>query len=207
MSKKKQEKRKTDKEQVDQAAVNGGRDKAGSERQDETAGQQGTKDSAADSDPQTDEIAVYQERIETLESQLDESRDKFLRLFSEFDNFRKRVGKERIELAKTAAEGVITALLPVLDDLERASQVKSRDELGADDGVQLIFNKFKSILRQKGVEEVPAQGQAFDTDYHEAITHVPASDDQQKGMVVEEVQKGYMLNGKVIRFARVVVAN
>ncbi len=132
-----------------------------------------------------------------------------MRLFSEFDNYRKRVNKERIEFAKTAAEEIITALLPILDDLERASRnAGQQQEKDAElEGVVLIYNKFKTILRQKGVEEIPTSGADFDTDYHEAITHVPAENKKQKGKVVEEVQKGYLLNGKVIRHASVVVAN
>lgn len=154
-----------------------------------------------------DKISEYEDKINALQSSLDETQDKFLRLFSEFDNYRKRVSKERIEMSKVAAEGVITALLPVLDDLERASRMVRDDEEGGENGIVLIYNKFKGILRQKGVEEIPAEGNDFNTDYHEAITHIPAEDESQKGKIVEEIQKGYMLNGKVIRYARVVVAN
>ncbi len=156
---------------------------------------------------EADKISEYQDKINALQSSLDETHDKFLRLFSEFDNYRKRVSKERIEMSKVAAEGIITALLPVLDDLERASCMANGNEKAGEDGITLIYNKFKSILRQKGVEEIPAKGNDFDTDFHEAITHIPSDDDNQKGKIVEEIQKGYMLNGKVIRYARVVVAN
>lgn len=147
-------------------------------------------------------------QLEALQASLDEANDKFLRLFSEFDNYRKRVSKERIELIKTAAEGMIASLLPVLDDLERASQLETngKDESSLE-GIKLIYNKFKAILRQKGVEEIDTIGKEFDTDYHEAITHIPTEDAEQKGKVIEEVQKGYLLNGKVIRYAKVVVAN
>ncbi len=152
-------------------------------------------------------ISEYEDKIDALQSSLGEQQDKFLRLFSEFDNYRKRVSKERIEMSKVAAEGIITALLPVLDDLERASRMARDVEKGGKNGIVLIYNKFKGILRQKGVEEIPAEGNDFNTDYHEAITHIPAEDESQKGKIVEEIQKGYMLNGKVIRYARVVVAN
>ncbi len=161
------------------------------------------KKKETDIDEMLGKIDEYQKKTEKLESSLEETNEKFLRLFSEFDNYRKRAGRERIELTKTAAEGVISALLPVLDDLERASEMSVK----GDEGVELIYNKFKGILRQKGLEEIPADGEEFNTDYHEAITHVPAGDKGQKGKVVEQVQKGYMLNGKVIRYARVVVAN
>ncbi len=157
----------------------------------------------------SEKISEHQNTIDSLKANLEEANDKFLRLFSEFDNYRKRVTKERIELSKTAAEDVITALLPVLDDLERACNIArtKQDPEAEEKGTILIYNKFRSILRQKGVEDIPCEGSDFNTDYHEAITHVPARDDMQKGKVVEEVQKGYLLNGKVIRHARVVVAN
>ncbi len=153
--------------------------------------------------------AATREQIEALQKRLNEANDKFLRLFSEFDNYRKRVTKERLELTKTASESIITALLPVLDDLERASSMSSNDEgnIGAKEGITLIYNKFNSVLRQKGVEEIASVDQEFNTDYHEAITHIKAEHKKQKGKIVEEVQKGYMLNGKVIRYARVIVAN
>ncbi len=157
----------------------------------------------------TSAASAFQENADNLQNSLNEANDKFLRLFSEFDNYRKRVARERIELTKTASESVILALLPVLDDLERASNMSS-DTNDADtgkEGITLIYNKFKSILRQKGVEEIVAIGEDFDTDYHDAITHIEAKDKKQKGKIVEEIQKGYLLNGKVIRHARVIVAN
>jgi len=166
-----------------------------------------------DDSMESDKIAVYEQTIVELQGKLDEANDKFLRLFSEFDNYRKRVTRERIELSKTASENIIVSLLPVLDDLERASrtvqnkQVKDGKDHADGEGILLIYNKFKSILKQKGVEEIPAEGHDFDTDYHEAITHMPAPEEAMKGKVMEEVQKGYMLNGKVIRYARVVVAS
>jgi len=160
-------------------------------------------------DELTAELESTRQEIKNLQNQVEEANDKFLRLFSEFDNYRKRVTRERLELAKTAAEGVISALLPVLDDLERASQsaMEKGSEEAEQKGIILIYNKFKSILKQKGVEEIPAVGEDFNTDFHDAITHMPAEADEEKGKVKEEVQKGYMLNGKVIRHARVVVAN
>lgn len=150
-----------------------------------------------------------EEKLTMMETKLEEANDKFLRLFSEFDNYRKRTARERLELTKTATADIITALLPVLDDLERAASLTD-EEGGSETGKQgllLIANKFKTILRQKGVEEIHAIGEAFNTDYHEAVTHVPAEEETSKGLVVDEIQKGYLLNGKVIRYARVVVAN
>jgi molecular chaperone GrpE len=173
-----------------------------------------TDDKAETSEKETEtlsEITTLREQIDSLQKNLDEANDKFLRLFSEFDNYRKRVSKERVELTKTASESVILALLPVLDDLERAAIMAVKgSEAGNDvdkEGISLIYNKFKSILRQKGVEEITSVGEGFDTDFHDAITHIKAETEEQKGKIVEEVQKGYLLNGRVIRHARVIVAN
>lgn len=158
---------------------------------------------------QSDSHAACQEKLASLEKSLNESNDKFLRLFSEFDNYRKRTTRERLELTKTAGADIITALLPVLDDLERACKMACAEETLNPmlEGMNLILNKFKAVLRQTGVEEIETTGADFDTDYHEAITHVPAPEESQKGKVLEEIQKGYVLHGKVIRYARVVVAN
>ncbi len=141
--------------------------------------------------------------------QYDELNDKYLRLFSEFDNFRKRSLKEKIELSKTASEEVITALLPVLDDFERAIiALEEKPEVDQSlQGILLIYNKFLKTLQQKGLEEMQALNQPFDTDFHEALTNIPASKPELKGKVVDVIQKGYHLNGKVIRFAKVVVGN
>jgi molecular chaperone GrpE len=172
--------------------------------------QQGQNGEATDN-PQ-EQAKKQQEQANKQQEQADmqaEANDRFLRLFSEFDNYRKRTAKERLEFAKTASSDIITALLPVLDDLERACQLESKgaEDATPSEGLVLILNKFKAILRQKGVEEIPSIGQPFDTDLHEAITHVPASGKDQKGKIVDEVQKGYKLNGKVIRYSRVVVAS
>lgn len=141
--------------------------------------------------------------------ELDALNDKYLRLFSEFDNFRKRTLKEKIELSKTASEEIITALLPVLDDFERAivALENQKDVKESLEGILLIYNKFLKTLQQKGLEELGSLHKTFDTDFHEAITNIPASKPELKGKVVDVIQKGYQLNGKVIRFAKVVVAN
>lgn len=171
-----------------------------------------TTDNLSQEQAQTADTNVSQEpvdRLKELEARLAEANEKHLRLFSEFDNYRKRTTKERIDLAKTASAEMITALLPVVDDLERASTLTETEAKGdaVAEGIKLIYSKMKTILAQKGVEEINAVGQEFDTDFHEAITHIPAADPKQKGKVVDQVQKGYILSGKVIRFARVVVAN
>lgn len=133
--------------------------------------------------------------------------EKHLRLLSEFDNYRKRTVRERADLLKTAGEEVIQALLPVLDDFERAlkSTQQSTDPQAIKEGIILIQNKLSNALSQKGLEPMNAIGQDFDTDFHEAITDIPAPSEEMKGKVIDETQKGYMLGGKVIRFAKVVV--
>jgi molecular chaperone GrpE len=146
---------------------------------------------------------------ENPEQRILELNDKLLRLYSEFDNYRKRTIKEKIEMSKTASEEVITDLLPVLDDFERAfKSFESTDNLDAlKEGVQLIFSKFKNILTSKGLQEIPALGEPFNTDHQEAIAHIPAPSEDLKNKVVDELQKGYKLNDKVIRFAKVVIGS
>ena len=138
-----------------------------------------------------------------------EMNDQYLRLWSEFDNYRKRSARERVEFSKTAASDTFTAILPVLDDFDRAAKaMENADDIAVvKEGMQLIYHKFRNILISKGLEEMNAQGETFDADFHEAITSIPSPDDSMKGKVVDEVEKGYSLNGKVIRFAKVVVGS
>ena len=133
--------------------------------------------------------------------------DKYLRLYSEFDNYRKRTSKERLELFKTAGQDILTDLLPVLDDFDRAMQnMDSSDDTEAiQTGINLIYSKFKSILENKGLKNFKSIETEFDPEVHEAITKIPAPNKKLKGKVVDEIEKGYMLNDKVIRFAKVVV--
>ncbi len=142
-----------------------------------------------------------------LQEQLEESKDKYLRLAAEFDNYRKRSAKERLELITVAAEDTIKGLLPVLDDMERA--IKTLKEAGADsliiEGEELIFKKLFDYLKSKGLAVIDAAGKELDTDYHEAVAQFPASDSKQKNKIIDVVINGYTLNGKVIRFAQVVV--
>jgi len=174
-----------------------------------------TEDSVANDNNEAEETQPQQEAdpkemmIKELEEKNKELNDKYLRLFSEFDNFRKRNLKERIELTKTASAEMTEAVLPVLDDLERAykSAIENPDIEALTEGVNLICAKLKTTLKHKGLEAIPTIGEEFNTDFHEAITHIPAKEDKEKGKVVDEVQKGYTLNGKVLRFAKVVVAN
>ena len=151
-------------------------------------------------------IKVKEEKADNFEEKFNELNDKYLRLYSEYDNYRKRTANEKIELIKTAAESTIIALLPILDDFERAlpTMEKSEDKTHYE-GVMLIYNKLKRTLEQKGLEEIKAVGEPFNTDEHEALTQIPAPSEDMKDKVIDVVQKGYKLNGKVIRYARVVV--
>jgi molecular chaperone GrpE len=146
-------------------------------------------------------------RVAELTAGLAAANDKYLRLSAEFDNFRKRTLKEKMDLMKNASESVIVNLLPVMDDFERAmNAIESSDNLETTkEGIQLIYNKFKDFTRQNGVVEMEAKGLVLDTDHHEAITKIPAPTAELKGKIVEVVQKGYMLNDKVIRYAKVVI--
>ena len=136
-----------------------------------------------------------------------EERDKYLRLSAEFDNYRKRTIKEKAELVKNGGERVMEAILPVLDDFERALSNLSKDENAAEilTGVELIYNKFVGILKQNGLQKIETEGAEFNTDFHEAIALVPTPDESLKGKVLDCVQAGYTLNDKVIRHAKVAV--
>lgn len=148
-----------------------------------------------------------QAKTAELEAKLAELNEKYLRLYSEFENYRKRTSREKIELAVVAGEEVFKTMLPAMDDLERAMKVMgaANDVKALREGVELIYHKLKTALAQKGLQEVDSVGQPFNTDLHEAVTKVPAPSDDMKGKVVDELEKGYLLNGKVIRFAKVVV--
>ncbi len=136
-----------------------------------------------------------------------ELNDKYLRLAAEYDNYRRRTLKERMELTKTAGEDILINILPVMDDFERAlGSIDQAKEISAvKEGVQLIYTKFKEFLKQRGVKEIEAKEKEFDTDLHEAITKIPAPNKKLKGKVVDVVEKGYYLNEKVIRFSKVVI--
>jgi molecular chaperone GrpE len=153
----------------------------------------------------------HQEKIELqmqeLEKKIEHLTDKHLRLQAEFDNYRKRTIREKADLIKSGGESVIKNILPVIDDFERAvDSIKNvPDDDSIKQGTMLIYNKFKEFLKSNNVREIDALHQDFDVDLHEAITKIPASDDKLKGKILEVIQKGYMLNDKVIRFAKVVI--
>lgn len=152
---------------------------------------------------------VPKDKAAELEEKIAELNDKYLRLYSEYDNYRKRTAKEKIEYMMAAGEDVFKLLLPVLDDFERAIKVNEgiTDITPVKEGFALIYNKFKNNLTQKGLTSMEPMGQLFNADLHEAITNIPAPSDDLKGKVVDVVEKGYSLNGKVIRFAKVIVGN
>jgi molecular chaperone GrpE len=147
------------------------------------------------------------ERVQELENALMQKNDQYLRLQAEFDNYRKRTLKEKMELIKTAGEGILLNILPVIDDFERAlkSMEGSNDATAVKDGLDLIYKRFSDFVKQNGVKEIEAKELDFDTDLHEAITKIPAPNEALKGKVIDVIQKGYLLNDKVIRFAKVVI--
>lgn len=146
--------------------------------------------------------------LETAQAMIEEQKDKYLRLSAEFDNYRKRTMKEKAELIKNGGEKAIAAVLPILDDLERAlANMQQADDVKAMyEGIDLIYQKFLKNLNQEGLEKMNPVGEAFDTDFHEAVALIPAQEEEQKGKVLDCVQTGYKLNDKVIRHAKVVVA-
>lgn len=159
----------------------------------------------------TDTEAVEEQNelsaTEQLQAELDEMKDKNLRLVAEFDNFRKRTAKERIELIATAGKDIVQSLLDVVDDSHRAlKQMETdNDAESIKEGARLVFNKLQHILQQKGLKAMECQGKEFDADLHEAITEIPAPTDEMKGKIIDVVQPGYYLNDKLIRHAKVVV--
>lgn len=167
-----------------------------------------TKTEQQNTEPNNEEKETEEEvnPLEEAQTKYNELNDKYLRLYSEYENYRRRTSSEKVELLKTAAESTIMAMLPVLDDFERAiANMETGDGKVHIEGVQLIYNKFRQTLEQKGLEEIKAVGEKFNTDEHEALTQIPAPDESKKDTVIDVIQKGYKLNGKVIRYARVVV--
>jgi molecular chaperone GrpE len=145
--------------------------------------------------------------IDKLKQEIATANDKYVRLYAEFDNYKRRTTKERIDFLQTAGKDVIVSLLGVLDDFERANKAMetAQDVEPVKEGINLVHSKLKSLLVQKGLKEMESKGFTFDADIHEAITSIPAPSDDLKGKVIDEVEKGYYLNDKVIRFAKVIV--
>ncbi len=145
--------------------------------------------------------------LEKIQSELEEQKDKYIRLFAEFDNFKRRTAKERIELIQTAGKDIIVSMLDVLDDCDRAEKqlATTEDVTQIKEGIQLVFAKLRTTLANKGLKVMTATNEEFDVEQHEAITEIPAPTPDLVGKVVDEVTKGYFLNEKIIRFAKVVV--
>jgi molecular chaperone GrpE len=145
--------------------------------------------------------------LDLLKKELEEQKEKFIRLYADFDNFKRRNAKDRVELIQTAGRDVIQSILEVMDDCDRAERQmqKSDDVTQIKEGIQLVFSKLRNTMQAKGVKEMKTIGEEFNADFHEAITEIPVTDDKMKGKVVDEVEKGYILNDKIIRFAKVVV--
>ena len=148
-----------------------------------------------------------EKKIEELEAKAAKDKDDYIRLMAEFDNYRRRTSQEKLELVSMASTETIKGLLPVLDDCERALKVleESQDSDAAKEGTELIYSKLMAYLKSKGLAVIEAMGQPFDTDLHEAVAQFPVPEEEKKGKVFDVVQTGYTLNGKVIRFAKVVV--
>jgi molecular chaperone GrpE len=157
--------------------------------------------------PETEEIENLPTAAELLKEELATANDRYLRLYAEFDNFRRRTIKEREDARKLEGRDVIVSLLPVLDDFERAlrSMENATDVKPVKEGVELIQNKLKNALTQKGLKAMESIGNPFDPELHEAITNIPAPTEEWKGKVIDEMEKGYYLNDKVVRFAKVLV--
>ena len=169
----------------------------------ETVGQETSQENEA---PLTEEEKLAQE-LEKANEQIEEQKDKYLRLSAEFDNYRKRTMKEKAELILNGGEKSISSILPIVDDFERAlkNMETATDGAAVKEGVELIYNKFMSVLGQNGVKVIETKEQPLDTDYHEAIAVIPAPNEALKGKILDCVQTGYILNDKVIRHAKVVV--
>ena len=169
--------------------------------QDATAAEEGSQE------PELSEEEKLAKDLEEAKTELDKQKKEYLFLLAEFDNFRKRTLKEKADLVKNAAEKAMLEILPVVDDFERALQAMhdSSDLESVKEGVDLIYNKFVKYIESNGVKAIDSNNADFNTEYHEAVTTFPAADDSQKGKVIDTVQKGYMINDKVLRHSKVVV--
>ena len=186
------------------------------ERQEPDKGQEGKNPQTEQADDAAAQAPVekgkkkkhhdHSEKLQEMGEKLAEMNDKYLRLYSEYENYRKRTNTEKAELIINGSKETIKAILPVVDDMERALQAMAEGD-SAKEGVQLIYNKMMTILGQKGLKPIEAKGQKFDENLHEAVTQFPAADESQKGQVIDVVEKGYYLNDKVLRYAKVVVAS
>ncbi len=148
------------------------------------------------------------EELEKLRAELEEQKDKYIRLFAEFDNYKKRTAKERIELIRSASKDIVVNMLPVLDDFERAMKLAEEQKNDAifPEGMRLVYHKMLGILQSQGLQAMESTGQDFNPEVHEAVSEIAAPNEELKGKVIETIEKGYFLNEKIIRYAKVVVA-
>lgn len=181
------------------------------EAKDKTAETKATPDAEESVNGQTSEETAdkgggVEDEIIQLEKQNAELKDKYLRLYAEFDNFKRRTVKEKLDLMRTAAQDTMTALLPVLDDFDRAKKNAEDDSTTEvfTEGIQLVYQKLYSVLTQKGLEPMESTGEVFDPELHEALTEIPAPTDDMKGKIIDTIEKGYKLGDKIIRHAKVV---
>lgn len=174
--------------------------------EDALASELNVDDSMSGTQKLEDQLAEEDE-MSKLKDEVDEAKDRYLRLVAEFENFRRRNAKERVELIQTAGKDIVQALLVVLDDTDRAAKQleKSSDIEAMKEGVGLVFNKLRHIMQQKGLRRMESIGQDFDPEMHEAITEIPAPNETMVGKVIDEIEPGYYLNDKLIRHAKVVV--
>ncbi len=166
-----------------------------------------------DSNLENETVETVEEKDETqvamekLQSEKEALNDKYLRLFAEFQNYKRRTSKERIELMQTAGRDIVVSLLPVVDDFARAKKAAASDDTVEEfsEGVQLVYDKLNKTLEQKGLKALESNGEIFNPDLHEAITEIPAPTEEMKGKIIDTVEQGYALNGKIIRYAKVVI--
>jgi len=177
------------------------------EQKEKTAGKEEKKKDKKKSGQKEEGKEKKEKKEKTDAEKLAELNDKYLRLTAEYDNYRRRTLKEKMELSKSAGEEILQSMLPVVDDFDRALQSidESQDIDAIKEGVHLIYNKLKDVLAEKGVKEIEAKDQEFDTDIHEAVSKIPAPSEDMKGKVVDVVQKGYYINDKILRYSKVVV--
>lgn len=181
--------------------------KAAQNEAEATAGQEQENQETTQEEAPVSEAEKQEQELEKAQAALEEQKDKYLRLSAEFDNYRKRTMKEKAELILNGGEKTITSILPIVDDFERAlkNMESATDVAAIREGVELIYNKFMSVLGQNGVKVIETKEQALNTDFHEAIAVIPAPQEELKGKILDCVQTGYTLNDKVIRHAKVVV--
>jgi molecular chaperone GrpE len=167
-----------------------------------------TENEEVNNEEQEGNNGTEESELEKLKAEVQDYKDKYIRLYSEFENFRRRTSKEKLELSKSASEEVMSALLPVVDDFDRTQKAMTNEKADLEsirEGVNLVYDKFKKTLEKKGLKQMEVgKGSEFDVEMHEAITQIPAPEDKLKGKVVDVIEKGYYLGDKIIRFAKVV---